>query len=307
MAPKAQKTTVLGLTALASTSMAFPQINSDYASAAYVGPSGIASVNTGGYSFPDSYSTGTAYSYSDSYPTSTGYSYTDGYPTGTYTSSYPTATGETCGDISNLDSRCKVLSPYVGQNDLAAVCSLFLEAQSGGCDCGGGSSYSSYYPGTTPTASYPGSGPSQTDSITLISATATFCADCPTSLGGNGGSPYPTGTDYVSASASSDVATASLPSSVLGSQVIPSGLPSDTYSASVPTGTGITYASPVVSSAVDTPLIFTSSGASATAESEILPSLSCSENCTDVTATATPATYATPTSVSRGSYGAASS
>ena len=68
--------------------------------------------------------------------------------TGTYSTVYPTETS-TCNDVTELDPRCAVLFPFVGQNDLAAVCELFLQGP-GGCDCGSVSTtYGGYYPTTT--------------------------------------------------------------------------------------------------------------------------------------------------------------
>ena len=68
--------------------------------------------------------------------------------TGTYSTVYPTETS-TCNEVAELDPRCTVLFPFVGQNDLAAVCELFLQGP-GGCDCGSVSTtYGGYYPSTT--------------------------------------------------------------------------------------------------------------------------------------------------------------
>ncbi|CAF9942280.1 MAG: hypothetical protein HETSPECPRED_005679 [Heterodermia speciosa] len=234
MAPKSQ-TLLLALTTLASTSTAFPQMNSNYGSAAYGGPGGIASSTSGAYtySYTDSY-TGTAYSYTDSYPTET-YSYTDSYPTETYSTSYPTSTStsSTCGDISALDPACYVLFPYVGQNDLPAVCSLFLQAQAGAsydCDCAAGSTYAPFTT-TSATDFYP----ETTSTAVFVDTTSYpyFCADCATP------SPFFTSTDsyssYTTDSYTSTYATET---------------GTDTFSSpsATATATGITYASPTVTS-----------------------------------------------------------
>lgn len=314
MAPKAQKNTLLALTTLVSTSMAFPQINSDYTSDAYGGSGGIATAPTGGsysYSYTASIPSGTAYSFPYSGSLSTGFSYSDSfstgtqsYPTQTYSTSVPSSTGSLCGDISNLDERCNVLFPYVGQGDLAAVCELFLQAQSSGCNCGGGST--TYAPITTSTPPYPETTPTFTG-IFIDTTSYTFCADCPS---GTTAYPNSTGTAYVTPAVSSSVATSAL--------ISPSPFPSNTFSINVssfsvdtplppltsPTGTGITYASPIVSSAVDTPspLILSSSYGSGTYAHE-----SSSTTCTDhESGSSTGTGYATPTPVlptSSDSYG----
>ena len=293
MAPKTQKTTLLAFTTLASTSMAFPQINSDYGSDAYGGSSGIATAPTSGslsYSYTASIPSGTAYSFPYSGSFSTGFSYSDSFPTGTQSyptqtdsTSFPSSTGSLCGDISNLDERCNVLFPYVGQGDLAVVCELFLQAHSSSCNCGGGSI-------TTSTPLYPEITPTSTGGIFIDTTSYTFCADCPSST-----PVYPesTGTGLVTAGVSSSFA-------------VDTPLPPLTR----PTGTGITYASPTISSAVDTPYPLTASSSygSGTAAYE-----SSSTTCTDhESGTSTDAGYATPTPVepivipsSSDSYGSA--
>lgn len=84
---------------------------------------------------------------SDYLPVSTGgFEFTTA--TATYSTIYPAETS-TCNDVTELDPRCTVLFPFVGQNDLAAVCELFLQGPAG-CDCGSVSStYGDYYPSTT--------------------------------------------------------------------------------------------------------------------------------------------------------------
>lgn len=295
MAPNAQKATLLALTTLASTSMAFPQINSDYGSDAYGGSSGIATAPTAGsysYSYTASIPSGTAYSFPYSGSFSTGFSYSDSfstgtqsYPTQTYSTSFPSSTGSLCGDISNLDERCNVLFPYVGQGDLAAVCELFLQAQSSGCNCGGGSI-------TTSTPPYPEITSTSTG-IFIDTTSYTFCADCPSSTPVY---PVSTGTGFVTPGVSSSVATP-VPTSPSGSNTSFTSFAVDTPLPPLtrPTGTGITYASPTISSAVDTPspLTASSSYGSGTTAYE-----SSSTTCTDhESGTSTDYGYATPTPV----------
>ena len=228
MAPKAQKissaSTFVALTALASSAMAFPQM-SEYGLGAYGGPSGVASPYTGtGYKQSTSYGTG--------YSTLTSFSY-GGTPT--YTTSYPisTATAGACVDTSNLDSRCQVLFPFVAQNELSAVCEILIEAYSSGSDCGGGySTVPGSYPGSTPTPSLPGLTSSSFTSATTFFGPANF------STMNNFGPGIST---IASESFCADCISPSY------------GSPTPTSSASKPTGTGITYASPTISSAVDTP------------------------------------------------------
>ena len=117
---------------------------------------------------------------SDFLPTSTGgfeFSISTGgfeFPTstGTYSTVYPTETS-TCNDVTELDPRCAVLFPFVGQNDLAAVCELFLQGP-GGCDCGSVSTtYGGYYPTTT--APFPYGNSTATGAVIgTVSPTTTF-------------------------------------------------------------------------------------------------------------------------------------
>ena len=96
--------------------------------------------------------------------------------TATYSTIYPTETS-TCNDVTELDPRCTVLFPFVGQNDLAAVCELFLQGP-GGCDCGGVSTTNGgYYPTTTAPFPYGNStatGGVTGTGITYASPTTTF-------------------------------------------------------------------------------------------------------------------------------------
>ena len=251
-----------------STNSDYIPTSSDYAYTTSTG--NIYSTNSdyiptsSGYAFTtstgDIYSTNSDYvptsTYSNTYATETPSinptdTYSATYSTGTYSATYPTpSTSGACDvDVGSLDDRCEVLYKYVGQNDLQAVCDLYVKALDS-CEGGASSTYSSSYSYPTTSALY-GYGNSSTVTGTGITyASPTL----PTSLSNYNsfGSGISTITNSASFSVSDNFG------STITSDAYGVTTSSDVYGVTSSVGTPVTNSFPTdtgISSAVDTPVI----------------------------------------------------